>query len=421
MIEKVMNERETQNTTDIRIPKNIKQIGENSKHRKVYVEESVMNEIKKKPDDEDKVKYGTLLGEIKRSKGITYIFVKGIIETRDVIENSIIFNDDIWADIYKDIKQYYSEGEIVGWFVNVPYTVTNEMNSLKKLHLDNFAGNDKVCFISDRSENEDGFFAYEGGELKKQSGYYIFFEKNEKVKKYIQQIQSQKSKIGANASTTSGVGEQSKHMSFREMLKQQLGEESEGIPAKGGKLTYAMSSMLIIALLLSTVVMMNNYGELKNLKTSIEGMNSNDNIVAVNEMLSSFIPAQNDTLNENATDGQNTSLDPDGEEVNNGVSDIEETESSMEYDDGISETDSILDQDFGSETGTASWESTTEDARGASGSIYSGMYHTVKKGQTLYDISVKYYGDNSMVEELKELNDIDDDYLIKEGQTILLP
>ena len=54
-------------------------------------------------------------------------------------------------------------------------------------------------------------------------------------------------------------------------------------------------------------------------------------------------------------------------------------------------------------------------------SAYSGQYHTVKPGQTLYDISMSYYGTSEMVDEIKDRNNIDDDYTIKEGQKILLP
>ena len=73
----------------------------------------------------------------------------------------------------------------MGWFISVPYRVKDDMSGIKKIHLDNFAGNDKVCFLSDRTENEDGFFVYENGNLNRQSGYYIYYEKNEKMKKYV--------------------------------------------------------------------------------------------------------------------------------------------------------------------------------------------------------------------------------------------
>ena len=81
--------------TSIRRPKNIKQIGDVSSDKKIYIEDYVMTYLKKSPSGEDNVKYGVLLGDVKRAKGNVYIFVKGMVEVRDVIENSIIFNDDI--------------------------------------------------------------------------------------------------------------------------------------------------------------------------------------------------------------------------------------------------------------------------------------------------------------------------------------
>ena len=54
-------------------------------------------------------------------------------------------------------------------------------------------------------------------------------------------------------------------------------------------------------------------------------------------------------------------------------------------------------------------------------SSFSGTYHTVKKGQTLYDISMKYYGTSEMVNKIKEINHIDENFTIIEGEKILLP
>ena len=42
--------------------------------------------------------------------------------------------------------------------------------------------------------------------------------------------------------------------------------EETGEPIRQGRIAYGVSGLLIVALLLSTVVMLNNYGELKILK-----------------------------------------------------------------------------------------------------------------------------------------------------------
>lgn len=395
MIEMVYSGKDPEEQGEVRIPKNIRQIGNNQSHKKVYIEDYVMTQLKKKPENEDSIKYGVLLGEVKKGKGNVYIFVKGMVEVKDIIENSLIFNDDIWSGIYKDMKQYFEKLNIVGWFVSVPYRVSDDMNGIRKIHLDNFAGNDKVCFLSDRTEKEDGFYFYGQGNLEKQQGYYIYYEKNEKMKKYVKNSNSNKANQNQDMQTNTkkqkaSVKEQknntmvpaknkdTEQKSFRELLK-----EGEGTQGRQGRVAYGISGLLIVALLLSTVVMLNNYGELKNIKQTLSSLNRNQEAQAVNEILGSY---------------SQTTAEEESETVNEQTTQIETTENLTEV----------------------QTEAPTETPKSVSSS-YSGKYHTVTAGQTLYDISMKYYGTSEMVDQIKEENGIDDDYTIIEGQKILLP
>jgi len=422
MLEIVYSGKEAEDVREVRIPKNIRQVGSSNDSKKIYIEDYVMNSIKKLPECEDGVKYGVLLGDVKKSKDISYIFVRGMVETREIIENSVIFNDDIWANIYKDAKNYFEGLEIVGWFVSLPYTVKNELSSLQKIHMDNFAGNDKVCFLYDRTENDEGFFRYDSGNLKKESGYYIFYEKNEPMKKYLKMTGGSRG-LQIKEEKQENVAEDKpeiKKIGLREMLKKEINDSVEK-PSKLNRLSYGISSVLIIALLLSTVVMLNNYGELKNLKNSIDTMNSDDNIQAVNEILSSIMPtthsAEETTINlEDATTTQETG------DIEEQYSEISET--AEEANVQIEEQEVLQDQEEETEYQVeyeANYEEEEYSTDYQAASMYSGTYHQVELGQTLYDISIKYYGDSSMVESIKELNGIDDDYLIKEGDSLLLP
>lgn len=382
MIEVVYSKKESEEQGNIRIPKNIRQIGNNQSNKKVYIEDYVMTHLKKKPVNEDSVRYGVLLGEVKKGNGNMYIFVKAMVEVREVIENSIIFNDDIWTEVYKDIKQYFENINIVGWFVSLPYSVSEEMKGIKKIHLDNFAGNDKVCFLSDRTEKEDGFYVYEQGNLKKQQGYYIYYEKNEKMKKYVKSANNKANQnVEVKKQSEKSVISQSKEEKQKN-IKDAVKEQSNLEPKRQGRFAYGISGLLIVALLLSTVVMLNNYGELKNIKETLATFNINQQAQVVNEILSS---------QETTTFLEETS-------------DLQET------------TEEVLTEEPATEV--AAQVETTEPAPL---SEHSGEYHVVKAGQTLYDISVKYYGTSEMVDMIKACNDIDEDYKIIEGQKILLP
>ncbi len=391
MIEMVYSSKESREQDNVIIPKNIRQMGENNSNQKIYIEENVMTYLKKKPENEDNVKYGVLLGDIKRKSGNTYVFVRAMVEVRDVIENSLIFNDDIWSNIYKDIKKFFGKMDIVGWFVSVPYRVRDDLKGIRKLHMDNFAGNDKICFLSDRTENEDNFYMCRRGRLEKQTGYYIYYEKNEKMKKYIKGMSSEKKEEKSmenrkieNKKVEIKEKPANEPKSFREVLR----ESSQ--PARQGRVAYGISGLLIVALLLSTVVMLNNYGELKNIKQTLAGYSMDEEAKAVNQMLN-------------------------GDDDMTRIVETEETTSAEETETIVEETETIGRETLPEESVTKAPKDKNVNNQ------ISGTTYTVKKGQTLYDISMKVYGTSEMVEEIREYNGIDEDYTIIEGQKIKLP
>lgn len=554
MIEMVYSSKESEEQGNVTIPKNIRQIGENNSNQKIYVEDNVITNLKKRTGKQEDVNYGVLLGEIKRKNGNTYVFVKGMVEVREVIENSLIFNDDIWAAIYKDIKKYFSKMNIVGWFVSVPYRVRDDLKGIRKLHLDNFAGNDKVCFLTDRTENDENFYMCKQGNLEKQSGYYIYYERNEKMKKYIKSLNNEKnesnennaakenskgviskqkatndnlvnndlkknlagnsshnssqnanqnsiqnstrknenlidqnkSKLGTkggklaatfkNQRNNMQAGSTNQHKtikgsehveikerdinrpkSFREILKEESGNR------KQGRVAYGISGLLIIALLLSTVVMLNNYGELKNIKQTLSGYSMNEEARAVNQQLNSNSEETKEILEDSkdksksATDSNldknNKVSEKDGVQSDGVSKDIQDENDNQENinqksknqgdssQTGIqkneiqnnssqnSSSKNNSEQNFNELENENANSSVRKEANAANDSSkktkkvnnVAGMSYTVKKGQTLYDISMKVYGTSKMVDEIKEYNDIDDDYTIIEGQKILLP
>lgn len=388
MIEMVYSSKESQEQENVIIPKNIRQMGENDSNQKIYIEDNVMTLLRKKTQNPDDVKYGVLLGDIKRNKNNTYVFIKAMVEVRDIIENSLIFNDDIWSDIYKDIKKFFGRMDIVGWFVSVPYRVRDDLKGIRKLHMDNFAGNDKVCFLSDRTENEESFYMCRRGKLEKQKGYYIYYEKNEKMKKYMKSMNNEKKEEKQVENNKVEIKEKpaNESKSFREILKE------EGQTVKQGRVAYGISGLLIVALLLSTVVMLNNYGELKNIKQTLAGYSMDEEARVVNQMLNGeAATTQQISKEETTTIGRET------ETV------TQEPEST------VLETTSMIEQ------------ITSKAKQKPVNNNVTGTTYTVKKGQTLYDISMKVYGTSQMVEEIRKYNDIDEDYKIIEGQKIKLP
>ena len=102
MIETIYNETSSEDSkpnVNIRLPKNIKQIGQgnSSMNYQIYIEENVLFYIKQKSITEEELRYGVLLGEKKQGNGYTYIFINGVIEVENILAHTIIFSDDIWT------------------------------------------------------------------------------------------------------------------------------------------------------------------------------------------------------------------------------------------------------------------------------------------------------------------------------------
>ena len=184
MIETIYNA-ENNEEEAVKLPKNIHQIGSGETKYHVYIEDKVSRFLELLPENEKNIRYGVLLGSVKFSKGEVYMFIRSVAEVREVIENTLIFGDDVWTGIYDDIKKYYHGDKIVGWYASMEEFEERDLFHMRKLHLDHFAGNDKVFLNINREEEEKEFYFYANGDLQKVKCYHIYYEKNQELERYI--------------------------------------------------------------------------------------------------------------------------------------------------------------------------------------------------------------------------------------------
>lgn len=122
-----------------------------------------------------------LLGESKKSDAGDVIFISGAVDAQNIefdMDESE-FTQEIWTEIYDQVKQFFPGLSVMGWFLSRMGFSTAINDKIEKMHVENFPGKDKVLFITDSLESEDAFYMYEHGQLVKQKGYYIYYEKNE--------------------------------------------------------------------------------------------------------------------------------------------------------------------------------------------------------------------------------------------------
>lgn len=191
MIEVVYKEeqkKEKGNEDFFKIPNNIRQIGDVKGQRKIYMEDyayTFLKKISRPPERGNKA--AILFGSYHWRDGNSYLFIRSALELNDmdISPEHIVFSDKVWGQVYEESKKYFPDQEIVGWFVSFPGFNMQINEVLLKTHLNHFSGNDKILFVMEPTEREEAFFAYENNQLSRQTGYYIYYEKNEAMQSYM--------------------------------------------------------------------------------------------------------------------------------------------------------------------------------------------------------------------------------------------
>jgi hypothetical protein len=123
-----------------KMPKNVRQVGLVEENKKIYVEDYVMTYIRQLPlKNTGKYQIAVLLGKFIRIEEEKSIFISGAVEVTNLsFEKLMVFTHEAWTSIYEDVKKYFPELEIVGWYLTKPGLTLEVDEALKKVHIDNF-------------------------------------------------------------------------------------------------------------------------------------------------------------------------------------------------------------------------------------------------------------------------------------------
>lgn len=392
------------NNTCIRRPKNIKQIGDVSSDKKIYIEDyafTYINSIAYNSPQEEQA--GVLLGELAKEGNERCVFVKGVIKAAlgDTSDTGIYFNENIWNKIYSDTEKYFPDLSVVGWFAVMPEVTDERMARLKKLHLDNFAGNMKTLYLVDTVEKEEHFYLYENGTLKRQKGYVCFYERNYEMQEYMLERSEKKS--------CEDVSDDRVIRNIRNVIreKEELKEQR-----KSGSFMYGVSAFLVVVIIVIGINLMNNYEKMRRLNQSVDNL--------MNQLEGNERGGQDGDDNgvRDSEASGDISVDGNAIKVNRLSGDVYPLEENSTSDKTERETES--DNKAASETTQAISESET-DASVSSVKTDSYSMYTVKQGDTLMGICKRYYGTTTKYQEVMQYNGLDDSDMLYIGQQIKLP
>ena len=370
---------------DIRRPKNIKQIGDVSSNRKIYIEDYAFTYINsvayQTPEDEQA---GVLLGEVQKSDEEKCLFIKGVIRAKtpeNETKQGIVFNEKIWEKIYAEIEKFFPDLEVVGWFAAMPGITQERFLYLKKLHMDNFSGGMKTMYLVNTCDKEENFYLYENGELKKQKGYVCFYERNYEMQEYMLERRERKPIESP---------EKDKVMkSIRSIIQE---KEEMRQPRKNSVFLYGISSFMAVVVLVIGINLLNSYEKMKKFDTSLSNI---------------ALEISNISEKEKSIQTSDNSVS-----VNKISGDVYPTEA---------ETESTESRTTQSQTEQSQTEKQAESAEMVKEADAAQTTYIVKKGDTIMSICKKYYGNTEKLNEIIAVNNIEDADKLYIGQEIKLP
>ncbi len=422
-----------------KMPKNIRQIGKGNASKNIYVEDYVMTFIKQLAGgDYSGYKLAVLVGQCVRSDNARNIFVSGALEIKDIgMDEDIVFSNEVWTSIYEDIKEYFVDAEIVGWFIGGPGYLLADEEKILKLHLDNFAGQDKVLLTFDNMEREEAFYCYENSKLTKQVGYYIYYEKNEEMQNYM---------IGyKNVPSSEAAFEDKVSKDIRTVLqnKKSTAEESQN-PTR---LMYAAGTLLAAIILVVGAAILNNYDQMKSMQKTMEYLT-----VSMEQMQGAFTDENAASVAANSSNVKNEEPKAeDSKAEKEAVQGDASKEQSLEVEvlpGGVKNTEATektankaTDKEATIEKETVKAEPTaaptpiptpkpkkqvkkTEKAAASTPSKETQKtvnYYVVQEGDTLAGISYKLYKTYTKAKTIMKLNDIENPDYIFAGQKLIVP
>ena len=433
------------------LPKNIRQIGQIQEDYRIYVEDYVTTYLNQVAGGiRDKAGVVLLLGESYEEDGKTFYFIRGAIASEDEYEigKDELFPQTCWRYFHERRQDYFAPMQVVGWALikGELGTLSEEYISERFLQDGEWKG---LLFLEiDRYNCIDRFYVC-GAPLRRAcSGYYIFYDKNIEMQNYLITWNEQKGKQSNQAQEEIPV----RH--FREVMRDKKKEES------GMKGSTLIAACAVIALAVFTISSLNRYGKLKGfddfvgdigafVEEKLSGVGQNIEVIDGNEDkpegqdadeepgtdigqdISEGTSADNEQAASDSAsaDSEQATLNGDGADKEQTGSDGTSTDNEQAVSDGTStdneqaSSESVVDNTTGvdSPSGSTNDNEIQETTGDAITPERGYTVYIIQPGDTLFDISRRYYGDVHMVDKICELNQIVNGDSIYFGQKILLP
>ena len=417
------------------LPKNIRQIGDAGKEKRVYIEDYVITFL-------EKTDCVVLLGEVWQNGSMKCFFADGAVKIESELPE-----DASWEGVYREMKASFPGREILGWAKKMEELEEETLpEKIADVHREQFPGEDRLLFLYDEEENANVYLTESTG-LLKQPGYCIYYEKNEQMQNYMIKVNEGKSVESEAKGQDKAIRSFRRRFSekYENAPKEERRQPSGRTPAMV-RFLYGASMFLVLTILIIGVTMVNNYGRMKDMEVTLQEMalgetqketkaltasaqaegEKNQEKTALNETEKTWV------LKESST--ESTAMTESGSQTKETTVQTAETAQSRSTEQQMDRQSSQSEKNSETNTQTTEKETNAQTNTDAQGSMsassrstasdhvaqYQAEY-TVREGDTLAIVCRMYYGNLDKLQEICDLNGITDPNTILPGQKLVLP
>lgn len=442
-------------TKNSRLPKNVKQIGQAPDGHKVYMEDYVITYLKQMLVEEKEMKVSILYGHKEIFEDELYWFVSGAVEAEtDFFMERTVINEESWQKVNELAGHFFQDMTVLGWAIARPETADDMNEQILRTQKTFFRADQKLFFEYITDEKQENLYVYEKGKMRLQTGYYIYYDKNERMQNYMVSLRA----------TERHPEEFEADRTIRQIRENREEKRQQQSRRKTTTLLTCFSMILVTTIMIIGVTMLNNYEKMQSMERVLYQISGKIDQADHMEEASVQTPDPADDLQMTAqetlagvsaqvlqeepeimTDSNALTTDEQAQETEDGQAQEEQAQAEGDEqtaeEDAQSEGDAQM-QEEGVQPGEEAAQSAEESAQSEEGAQseenaqtqgdsvqpametiqeQSGTTYLIRKGDTLVGICMQFYGNLSHLEEICTINGIEDKNSIFYGQKIYLP
>lgn len=408
------------------IPKNVRQIGEVKGKTRVYIEDYITTFMKQISTRDDKPKAMILYGHRQTDGDLTLFFVNGAILAEcneDMQGERTVFKEDIWKEVNEKAGHFFKDSMVLGW-IYMRYDLSDFTEApVLNTHKQFFRDEQQIFMEYSVGERLENLYLFEKGNMVLQNGYFVYYERNEAMQNYmitIKQDEPEEIKPEVDKATRKfrGIVQEKKDEIHR---KQTMG------------VLYGTSVAMLLIVTIIGVTMLNNYEKMQNMEKVLYDISSqitdeeagaeleSKKVEVVTEDAELVAAGAESAMTTEAAAAAEPEKTDSWQSVSNNVAagvktpEAETIETASTAVAGETPPEAVLQPE------TVSPPETQDPVlESQEGFVIPGTY-CIEKGDTLAKISMKFYGNESMIDRICEVNGITDKNSIQYGVNIILP